>query len=81
MVENFNLLIASVVHVHIFLLAVGRKTDPPCRSPIIGKAVASLDRDIIFEGSHLIEDLDPVGLPVTDVDLTVVADDYTVHDL
>jgi hypothetical protein len=68
MVENFDLLIASVVHVHVFLLPVGRKADPPCCAPIIGKAVASLDPDVIFEVSHLIEDLDPVGLPVTDVD-------------
>ena len=68
MVENLDLLVASVGHVNVFLLPVGRKADPPRGAPIIGKALSSLDPDVIFEGSHLIEDLDPVALPVTDVD-------------
>src|SRR5208282_1340109 len=81
MIENFDLLIASVVHVHVFLLAVGRKADPPCGAPIIRKAAASLDPDVISEVSHPIENLDPVGLPVTDIDQAVVADDHTMHNL
>src|ERR1035438_4110337 len=81
MVENFDLLIASVVHVHVFLLPVGRKADPPGCSPIIGKAGSSLDPDIILEVSHLIEHLDPVGLPATDIDQAVVANDHTMHNL
>ena len=80
MVKNFDLLIASVVHVHVFLLAVGRKADPPCGAPIIGKALASLDPDVCFEVSQLIEDLDAVGLPITDIDQAVVADDHTMHN-
>jgi hypothetical protein len=68
MVENLHLLVASVVHVHVFLLTVGRKADPPTGAPIIGKAVSTLDPNVVFEVAHLIEDLDPVALPVTDVD-------------
>jgi len=49
MVENFDLLIAAVIHVHVFLLTVGRKADPPRGTPIIGKAVSSLDPDIILK--------------------------------
>jgi len=80
MVENFDLLIASVVYVHVFLFSVRRKADPPSGAPIIGKAICSLDPDVILEASYLIEHLDPVSLPVTDVDQSVVADDYTMHD-
>jgi len=80
MVENFDLLIASIIHVHKFLLPVGRKADPPSSTPIVRKAVSSLDPNVVLEVSHLIEDLDPVALPVTDVDQTVVADDHTMHD-
>src|SRR5271169_1188279 len=68
MVENLDLLVASIGHVYVFLRPVGRKADPPRGPPIIGKAVSSLDPDVIFEVSHLIEDLDPVALPVTDID-------------
>ena len=67
-VENFDLLIATVVDVHVFLLTVGRKADSPSSAPIIGKAVSSLDPNVVFEVAHLIEDLDPVALAVTDVD-------------
>jgi hypothetical protein len=68
MVENFDLLIASVVDVQVSLLPVGRKADPPRGAPIIGKSVSSLYPDVPLEGSHLIEDLDPVALPVTGID-------------
>src|ERR1022692_4191528 len=81
MVENLDLLIASVVHVYVFLLPVGRKANPPSSAPIVRETVSSLDPDIILEVSHLIEHLDPVGLPVTDIDQAVVADDHTMHDL
>src|ERR1035438_1777407 len=81
MVENLDLLIASVVHVYVFLLPVGRKANPPNSAPIVRETVSSLDPDVIFEISHLIEDLDPVGLPVTDIDQAIVADDHTMHNL
>src|SRR5277367_5624493 len=81
MIEYLDLLIASVVHVHIFLLPVGRKADPPRGAPIIGKAASSLYPEIVFEVSHLVEDLDPVALSVTDIDQAIVADDYTMHNL
>src|SRR5271168_2400696 len=81
MIEYLDLLIASVVHVHIFLLPVGRKADPPRGAPIIGKAASSLYPEIVFEVSHLVEDLDPVALAVTDIDQAVVADDHTMHNL
>src|ERR1039458_402979 len=81
MVENLDLLIASVVHVYVFLFAVGRKANPPSSAPIVRETVSSLDPDIILEVSHLIEHLDPVGLPVTDIDQAVFADDHTMHDL
>lgn len=68
MVENFDLLIASVVYIDVSLLPVGRKADPPCCAPIIRETVSSFDPNVVFETSHLIEDLDPVALPVTDVD-------------
>jgi hypothetical protein len=35
MVENLDLLVTTVVHIHVFLLPVGRKADPPCGAPII----------------------------------------------
>src|ERR1035438_1106775 len=56
MVENLYLLVAPVGHVNVFLLPVGRKADPPRGPPSIGKAVSSLDPDVIFEVSHLIQD-------------------------
>src|SRR5271169_855077 len=68
MVENLDLLVAPVVHVHVPLLPVGRKADPPLGAPSVGEAVSSLDPDVSLEVSHLIEDLDPVALPVTDID-------------
>jgi hypothetical protein len=81
MVENFDLLIASVVHVYLFLLPVGRKTDPPGGAPIVQETLSSLDPNVILEISHLIEDLDPVGLPITDINQALVADDHTMHNL
>jgi hypothetical protein len=53
MVENLDLLVAPVGHVHVFLLQVRRKADPPRGAPIVGKAVSSLDPDGIFEISIL----------------------------
>src|ERR1700688_1195170 len=81
MVENLDLLVAAVVYVHVFLFPVGRKADPLCGAPIVGKAVFSLDPNIAFEVSHFIEDLDPVALSVTDIDKPVVADDHAMHNL
>src|SRR3984893_12219746 len=81
MVENLDLLVAAVVYVHVFLLAVGRKADPPCGAPIIWKAAVSLEPNVVFEVSHFIEALDPVALSVTDVDQAVVADAHTMHNL
>lgn len=81
MVENLDLLIAPVVHVHVFLLPVGRKSDPPCGAPIVGEAISSLEPNVALEVSHLVEDLDPVTLKVADINEVVVADDHTVHDL
>src|SRR6202021_1119816 len=81
MVENLDLLVAAVIHVHIFLFPVWRKPDPPSGAPIIWKAVSSLDPNVVFELSHFIEDLDPVALSVTDIDQAVVADDHTMHHL
>src|SRR6202166_1877389 len=79
MVENLDLLGAAVVYVHVFLLPVGRKADPPCGAPIIWKAAFSLNPNVAFEASHLIEDLDPVALSVADIDQPVVADDHAMH--
>ena len=79
--ENLDLLIASAVHIHIFLLPVGRKADPPRGAPIIGKTAPSLEPDIVFEVSHLVEDLDPVALPVTDVDQAFVAEGNAMYNL
>jgi hypothetical protein len=81
MVENLDLLIAAVVYVHVFLLPVGRKADPPCGAPTIREAVSSLDPNVVLEVSYLVEDLDPVALSVTDIDQVVVADDHTVHNV
>src|SRR6202162_1002392 len=81
MVENLDLLVAAVVHAHIFLLPVWREADPPRGAPIIWKAVFSLDPNVVLEVSHLIEDLDPVALPVTNIDQAVVADDHTMHHI
>jgi hypothetical protein len=81
MVENLDLFVAAVVYVHVFLFPVGRKADPPCSAPIIWKAAVSLDPNVVLEISHLIEDLDPVALPVTDIDQAVIADDHTMHNL
>src|SRR5271167_396943 len=81
MVENLDLLVAAVVYIHVLLFPVGRKADPPCGAPIIWKAVFSLEPNVVFEVSHFTEDLDPVALPVTDVDQFVVADDHTMYNL
>src|SRR5271156_168829 len=81
MVENLDLLVAAVVYVHIFLLRGWREANPPRSPPIIWKAFLSLDPNIVFEVSHLIENLDPVALPVTDIDQAVVADGNTMHNL
>src|ERR1700688_1379953 len=81
MVENLDLLVAAVVYVHVFLLPVGRKADPPCGAPIIWKAAVSLDPNVVFEVPHFIEDLDPVALSVADIHQVVVADDHTMHNL
>ena len=81
MVENFDLLVATVVYVHVFLFPVGRKADPPRGAPIIWKAVFSLEPNVVFEFSHFIEDLDPVALSVTNIDQAVVADNHTMHNL
>jgi hypothetical protein len=67
MVKNIDLLVAAVVYVHVFLLPVGRKADPPCGAPIIGKAVSSLDPNVVFEVPYLIEDLDSIALSVTHI--------------
>src|ERR1700689_3517949 len=81
MVENLDLFVAAVVYEHVFLFPVGRKADPPCGAPIIRNAFFSFDPNVAFEISHFIEDLDPVALPVADIDQPVVADDHTMHNL
>ena len=79
MVENLDLLVAAVIYVHVFLFAVGRESDPPRGTPIIGKAAFSSDPNVSFEASHSIEDLNPVALSVADIDQLVIADGYTMH--
>src|SRR6202162_4324 len=53
MVQNLNLLVTTVVHVHVFLCPVGRKADPPRGAPIVRKAVPSLDPDGALDGATL----------------------------
>src|SRR5208282_74991 len=81
MVENLDLLVAAVAYVHVFLLPVGRKADPPRGAPIIWNAAFSLDPNVVFESSHFVEHLNPVALSVTDIHQPVVADDHTMHNL
>jgi hypothetical protein len=78
-IENLHLFVATIGNVHVPLFAVRRKSDPPSRPPIIGKAASSFNPDIFFEASHFIEYLDSIALPVANVDEFVVPKSYTVH--
>ena len=63
MIENVNLFIAAVHNVHIFLLGIARKSNPPSGTAGIGQSGRTrFDPNIALKLSRLIEDLDPVAL-------------------
>src|ERR1700730_526506 len=68
MIEDLDLLITSISDIHELLLPIRRKADPPGRAPIVRQGPSSpLNPNILVEVSHLVEHLNAVTLPVTDI--------------
>jgi hypothetical protein len=81
-IEDLDLLITSISHIHEFLLPVRRKAYPPGRAPTIRQGSSPpLDPNILLEVSHFVEHLNAVTLPVTDVHETIIANCYTMNNL
>src|SRR5215813_2586354 len=80
-IKNMNDLVAAVHNVHEFLLRIPRKTHPPGGAARVRQFRSpGPNPDILLEGTHLVEHLDPIALAVTDVHQAGVADHYTMHD-
>src|SRR5262245_4046556 len=80
-IKNMNDLVAAVHDVHEFLLPIPRKTYPPGSAARVRQFRSpGPNPDIFLKGTHLVEQLDPIALAVTDVHQAGVADRYTMHD-
>src|SRR5580692_9226445 len=87
-VENFNLLVVLIDHVHVLLSGIARKTDPHCRSESAGLVLRTrrelghqleLDGDVLLEVSHFIEHLNAVAAPVADVHQAIVVECHAME--
>jgi len=81
-IEDVHLLVAAVHHVQVLLLRIARERDSPDSPPRIGHGGrACLHPDVSLEVAHLVEHLDPIALPVADVQQSRVAHGDAMHDL
>src|SRR5262245_42991336 len=76
-----NDLVAPVHDVHKFLLPIPRKTHPPGGAARVRQFRSpGPNPDVFLKVTRLVEHLDPIALPVTDVHQAAVGDRYAMYD-
>src|SRR3984957_6819838 len=81
MIENMDELVAAIGDDHVFLSRIARKSQPPCRTPIVRRLfVPRLNPDVFLESSHLVEHLNSVALAIAHVYEALVVHHHAMHD-
>ena len=81
-IEDPNEFVAEIADVHILLGRVTREGELPCAAVArIGRPEDERRRNISFEGTRLVEDLDAIAVAVAHVQQAVISHHDAVHDI